>query len=421
MTKDRSAKRAARERAKEIGEPYALARRRTIEQHRTSPVEGPDPRSWTLLLESLQDESDLPTQVRVRAIAGVHTLERLLGSDWLASVSLDHPIVCLFWNKAEWTRVRLADLADALISIRRLGGSPRLIAKLTDENQASSALLEIETVVRVQQHGLSVQLEPKTTGDKHCDLVISSSTSERLFVEITAVAPISTLARQQEMMLNRIFPSMEIIVRDHVGGGQLVAWPEASEAPALIEAADRFWQGALVSDVRETLNIPGVLQLWSVPMRPDGPGTNFRAPLHEDPLARTRRAVRNKIAQLPADAPGVIVVRAPSHLWMMPSLAAIGQTVQDAVLPCPQVVAAILTSWGYSSDRTERRLSVSDEAELVQSPDRHIFTRTSLVVWNAQRATRAMDGLVDVLVRNPRRDAEAGNVFGRLNGHEEPV
>jgi hypothetical protein len=40
---------------------------------------------------------------------------------------------------------------------------------------------------------------------------------------------------------------------------------------------------------------------------------------------------------------------------------------------------------------------VSDTAELIISPDRHIFVRQSLVVWNAARGSRDVDEMVEVL------------------------
>jgi len=196
---------------------------------------------------------------------------------------------------------------------------------------------------------------------------------------------------------------MDIIGSDHAGGGHLLFWPADDERNALVKTAEAFWLDGLVRTERVVLDVPGTLHLWCEPVReggliPDGaPYTLFQAPLHEDPLGRTRRAVRNKVAQLPLHEPGVIFVHPPSSLWLMPDVAGIAKAIASAVVDYPQIVATVLVNWGYSPDRSDTRRQVDDSAELIQSGDRHIFVRQSLVVWNTAHVSRNVDELAELL------------------------
>ncbi len=367
------------------------------------PTAGTNWHSWAALEASLRDDAELSDDLRARTLDAVVVLQALLGDEWLGQVTLDHPILSLFWNRAEWTRVRLCALADGLTAINRLPGGAQLLGRVRSEQEAGSALLEIDTAVRALTHGCTVELAPRTQGAKSCDLALTSADDRRLFVEITGVAQFSSEATTQQRLLDRIYPIMDIIGSDHVGGGQLLFWPADDERDALVKTAEAFWLDGLVRTERVVLDVPGTLHLWCEPVReggpiPDGgPYTLFQAPLHEDPLGRTRRAVRNKVAQLPLHEPGVIFVHPPSSLWLMPDVAVIAKAIASAVVDYPQIVATVLVNWGYSPDRSDTRRQVYDSAELIQSADRHIFVRQSLVVWNTARVSRNVDELAELL------------------------
>lgn len=372
------------------------------------PIDGGDPASstnlysWDALKESLRDDPELSDDLRVCTLDAIVILQALLGEEWMRQGSPAHPILSLFLNRAEWTRVRLYTLADALTTVNRLPGGAHLVARVCQGPEAASAaLFEIETAVRGLALSCAIELEPATVGDKRCDLALTSVDGRRLFVEITGVAPFSNETLIQRQLLDRIYPLFKIIGSDHEGGGHLLYWPAKDERPALVAQAEVFWEEALARTERAELDIPGTLHLWCEPVRfgeslPEGEKrTLFKAPLREDPLGRTRRAVRQKLGQLPIDQPGVILVRPPQILWETPNaLSEADQVVAVAVKDCPQIVAVILVRWCLSTDRQERRVRVSDTAELIQSPDRHIFVRQSLVVWNAGRSWRDVDEMV---------------------------
>jgi hypothetical protein len=349
---------------------------------------------------SLRDDADLSEDLRASTLAAVAALRALLGEEWLGRETGQHPVLGLFWNHAEWTRVRLCTLAEALTTVNRLPGGTQLVARVCQGPEAAAAaLLEIETAWRSLTHGCAVELEPPTGGAKHCDLALTSAGGRRVFVEITGVAQMSSAGDEQEQLLNRkIYPLLDLIGSDHTGGGRLFFWPEDDERDELVAAAQSFWAENLPRAEHAELDIPGTLHLWCEPWSEGGPTYSFQGPLHNNVLGRIRRAVRNKLAQLPRHDPGVILVRPPTLLWQIPdAVPTVARTIAAAVGHSPQVVAVVLVTWGHSFDRSARRVRVSDTAELIISPDRHIFVRQSLVVWNAARGSRDVDEMVEVL------------------------
>lgn len=363
----------------------------------SDPAIATDWHSWAALEALVRDDADLSDDLRTRTLAAVATLRALLGEEWMRGETSEHPILSLFWNQAEWTRERLCTLADALTTINRFPGGAQLVARVCQGAEAASAaLLEIETAVRALTHGCAIELEPTTEGAKRCDLALTSAAGRRLFVESTEVAQMSSAATEQEQLLNRkIYPILDLIGSDHVGGGQLFFWPDDDERDELVAAAQAFWSEHLARVERAELNIPGILHLWCEPWREGGPTYSFLAPIKEDPLGRTRRAVRNKLGQLPRHEPGVIFVRPPTLLWENPNaVPMVASVIAAAVEHSPQIVAVVLVTWGHAPDRNARRVRVSDTVELIHSPDRHIFVRQSLVVWNSTRVAHDVDEMV---------------------------
>ncbi len=205
------------------------------------PTAGTNWHSWAALEASLRDDAELSDDLRARTLDAVVILQALLGDEWLGQVTLDHPILSLFWNRAEWTRVRLCALADGLIAINRLPGGVQLLGRVRSEQEAGSALLEIDTAVRALTHGCTVELAPRTQGAKSCDLALASADGRRLFVEITGVAQFSSRATTQQRLLNRIYPIMDIIGSNHDGGGQLLFWPADDERDASESSREHLW------------------------------------------------------------------------------------------------------------------------------------------------------------------------------------
>ncbi len=122
------------------------------------PTVGTNWHSWAALEASLRDDAELSDDLRARTLDAVVVLQALLGDEWLGQVTLDRPILSLFWNRAEWTRVRLCALADGLTAINRLPGGAQLLGRVRSEQEAGSALLEIDTAVWALTHGCTVEL-----------------------------------------------------------------------------------------------------------------------------------------------------------------------------------------------------------------------------------------------------------------------
>ena len=318
-----------------------------------------------------------------------------------------HPFMDLVWNRAPWTRVRLADIADAIRLVEGLPGGARLTDRFARADEHSGAIFELDLAATVLRRGLEVQLEPATRADKKCDLSAAESGQQRahtVFVEVQVIQEFGDDTKRAMDVAEKLAPRLAGAMARRELFGQIYRIPEDEELGSLVPITTEFWKQCDESDEPHHLVLDDVMDVWAVPyghpsrehLLSSGVPESFRSPAPDDPLKRTVRAIRLKIGQLPTLAPGVIVMRPPRLLLPRPDyLPYIVSTVKNAISDAPQISAVAIVDWAYAASATpkEARVPVAG-ALLIHHPDRHIFVREVVLIENPTRAYPAADPVI---------------------------
>ena len=317
----------------------------------------------------------------------------------------------LVGNRAPWTRVRIADLADAIQRVEILGGGKRLTDRYAHSDQESGALFELDLAASALRAGLAVELEPKTQPGRTCDLAISERHRRgaiTVFVEVQGMQDFGDVTKRAMEVSERLVPMLSWIMLNRELLGEIYRIPADAELQDLVSIADEFRKHCESSNEPEHLELNDVMDLWAVPIGhpakvdllasgvPDG----FRSPAPDDPLRRVVRAVRLKIGQLPTLAPGLIALRPPRLLFLDPRhLPYIVNAIKQAIATAPQVSAVALVDWAHraTATPTEARLAVAG-ALIIHHADRQIFVREVVVIENPARRYRAGDAVIHRLL-----------------------
>lgn len=106
---------------------------------------------WDRFAESVASETeepDLTPDQRSRAVEAIGFLRTRFGEHWLRQVFDEgHPFMDLVWNRAPWTRVRIAELADAIQQVELLPGGKELTDRYAQSDQQSGALSATESLM----------------------------------------------------------------------------------------------------------------------------------------------------------------------------------------------------------------------------------------------------------------------------------
>lgn len=132
---------------------------------------------WDRLAESVASEIEEPKLTpdqRSKALQAIGFFRTRFGEDWLRQVfDQAHPFMDLVWNRAPWTRVRIADLADAIQLVELLPGGKGLTDRYAQSDQQSSASFEPDPAATALGKGLIVELERHSQPGRTRDLVIA--------------------------------------------------------------------------------------------------------------------------------------------------------------------------------------------------------------------------------------------------------
>ncbi len=357
------------------------------------------------------DEPDLSSDQRAAAIEAIEFFRRRFGEGWLRAVfDRGHPFMDLVWNRAPWTRVRIADLADGIRKVEALPGGEQLANRYARSDQQSGAIFELDLAATALRKDLVVVLEPLTRPDRKCDLSVAEPSrrgANTVFIEVQAVQDFGEDTKRAMEVSERLAPRLSWAIARCELLGEIYRIPDDAELDELVAVTDAFWKQCEGATEPLHLVLDDVMDVWAVPFGhpgkagliasgvPDG----FRSPAPDDPVRRTYRAIRLKIGQLPTLAPGVIVLRPPRLLLPSPNyLPHVVAAVKHAVATTPQISAVALVDWAYRSTATpaDARVSIAG-AMVIHHPDRDIFVREVVLVQNPSRAYKSADPLIDRL------------------------
>lgn len=316
----------------------------------------------------------------------------------------------LVWNRAPWTRVRMADIADAIRKVEDLPGGQRLANRYARSDQQSGAIFELDLATTALRKGLVVVLEPATRLDRKCDLSVAEPGqrgTNTVFIEVQAVQAFGEDTKRAMDVAERLAPRLLSAMAGVELLGEIFRIPSDAELDELVAVTDAFWKECESATGPLHLVLDDVMEAWAVPFGhpgkkdllatgvPDG----FRSPAPDDPVRRTFRAIRLKVGQLPTLAPGLIVLRPPRLLLPTPNyLPHVVSAVKQAISDSPQVSAVALVDWAYRSSAVPNDARVSIAGALVtHHQDREIFVREVVLIQNPSRAYRSADLLIDRL------------------------
>ena len=366
--------------------------------------EAPETWSWAALAASIAVEDDLPEPIRHRALIAIPRLEHHLGRGWpQRAQTVGHPLEYIFFNLAAWTRVRLAEVADAMDAVGALPDWASLRRRVRNPAEGLGALLELDVAGTALRRGLAVALQPRTTGASRADLCVTAPgrrSSRSLYVEITRVRGMSVRASESHDFYGRLCPQLRLLAAGLFGAGKVLREIHESERPQILAITDAFWDRCLETRSLESFVIPGVLEFTCVPLdegaitESDGRVVTFEAPVSDDPVGRTIRAVIHKVRQLPALAPGIIVVQPPPA-----TILAGGQVLADQlqrhISRFPQVSAVVVVQRQLAAHSAGLHLASAVRGhEVLDLPDSHIWMKRVVLCWNATRRFPAQDDLV---------------------------
>jgi len=370
---------------------------------------------WDRLAASIAnetDEPDLTADQRAGALAAVSFLRDRFGESWLRQVyDQSHPFMELVGNRAPWTRVRMADLADAIHRVELLNGGRRLTDRYARSGQESGALFELDLAASALRTGLLVELEPQTQAGRTCDMAVSQAHGRgatTAFVEVQSVQDFADETKRAMDVTERLVPMVAWAMLGRELLGEIFRIPDDVELDQLLPITNEFFRRCESSSEPEHVAIDDVMDLWAVPIGHParanlvaaGVPDRFRSPAPDDPLRRVLRAVRSKIGQLPTLAAGLIALRPPRLLFLNPNhLPYIVSAVKQAVATSPQISAVALVDWAYRATATpdEVRREMAG-ALVIHHPDRHIFVREAVLIENPVRAFRAADQVIHRLL-----------------------
>jgi hypothetical protein len=369
---------------------------------------------WDRLVASIgneSDEPDLSSNQRAAAVEAVGFFRRRFGDGWLRAVfDQAHPFMDLVWNRAPWTRVRMADIAQAMHEVESLPGGERLINRYARSDQQSGAIFELDLAATALRKGLVVVLEPATQPGRKCDLSVAEPVrrdANTVFIEVQAVQAFGKDTERAMEAAERLAPRMAGAMARCELLGEIYRVPSDAEMAELVPVTNAFWKQCESATEPLHLVLEDVMDVWAVPFEhrakegliASGVPNGFRSPAPDDPVRRTFRAIRQKIGQLPTLAPGLVVLRPPRLL--LPSLnymPNVISAVKQAIAASPQVSAVAIVDWAYRSTATpnEARVSIAG-ALVVHHVDRSIFVREIVLVKNPSRVYTSADRVIDRL------------------------
>jgi len=351
--------------------------------------------SWDRLSKGIADDPELDPELKGEALAGIHSLRAHLGEKWpRTEAASGHPLLECFTNRAQFTRAYLAHVADAMDRLSSLDGWPRLIVRLRHGREGPAALLELELAYPALCRGLDVELGPATQPGRFADLRISRPGKSRqtLWIEASIVDDFSVQARNDMSFQERLAPYLKLHLEGLDVGGRLLVDAQPDQKSQLIVVANAFWARCLGHRQPDDLVIPGVLELWAVPLGDTQAKQEMIARGHQDgfvggvldnPLRRLLRIIRAKLGQLPTNQPGLIVLQPPPMLFRSAPLEAIAGVVRHALEDSPAVVAVGLIQWILRGRRPIARAREHPSGITVISiPDRLIFLKQVGLVAN---------------------------------------
>jgi len=325
---------------------------------------------WDNYVANCDHIDGLAVDKREAAIEALQYLRGVFGEQFLRRAfnqrdrKHPHPLIQTIMMQASWSRLWLIHFIGALRALSGVTNYGGLLKRIKNSNGFAEVESVLEVAFQLFRAGFSVSFDPEVMvidgvgrlRKKTPDLKIISDTGDEAIVEVSLLVQSIGFVKSEEVM-RFILPLMVDDFRELTLYAKMTDAIDESRVPETRTqlqslAAEAKLTGkfcALVNDCIEAGTAPNaeleLLDQWAeqrgICKAISGP------PVYSNELARAIMKIRDKLAQLPADLPGIIVIPATgSALFHRFGLEEILGTLTEEISRYPKVFCVVL-SHGY--------------------------------------------------------------------------
>lgn len=283
---------------------------------------------WDKLILSCDDARGMTDEEKERARQEIGYLRQVLGEGFLRrAIAKGHPIRWPVINTTRSTRLWFINVAEALKELSGAGGFRGVFKKFKEPDKSVEADSVLNAAFRLKRAGFIITFEPQVTvmqqngqrKQKRPDLrVVDGETGEEVIVEVSILERSAAHRDAFDIshffipLFNELEPAKFMVYVElkegfddgHVGEAVRLLREVADEVERTGEFKtlinERMTAGVAPAGNEEQLKRWG--EEHSISSGITGP------PVWSDEISRARMKIRDKLAQLPEDRPGVIVI-----------------------------------------------------------------------------------------------------------------
>jgi hypothetical protein len=319
--------------------------------------------TWEQVFQWTDRAQDQAETLRLKAHEAIERIRDLLG-DTLIDPNNEgeyHPILQLFSNAAPWTRLRLIWLTDTLALLQNSEGYHSVLGKLRRHQDFYEGVFALEVAECLRPCGLiSFEKDTEKTLQRQPDLRV-------LFPEFTLHVELVTVGASidNERAFETADAVFHALLAERLGAGcwagrilRIHSTPRLRDTLEDIHlTADRARESGfaaleLPSIIVLGLCIPeklNLLESWAKAHELKL-GSLEGPPSEDDDLRRVRARIREKAngGQLPANEPGIIVVRSSGIMGAHADPERVAMAIEEEAHPFPNIIAVVVLGsyWG---------------------------------------------------------------------------
>lgn len=289
---------------------------------------------WDKLILSCDDAGGMTDEERGRAKQEIGYLRQVLGEGFLRrAVAKGHPIYWPVINTTRSTRLWFISVAEALKELSGAGGFRGVFRRFKEPDTSVEAESVLNVALRLKRAGFDITFDPQVTvtqqsgrrKQKHPDLrIVDGETGEEVIVEVSMLGRSAAhrgafdIAHFFIPLFNELEPSKFTVYVELKEGFDDAHVGEAVRL--LREAADEVERtGEFKALINERMSAGVALAGYEEQLKQWGEGHGISPgvtgpSIWSDEISRARMKIRDKLAQLPDDRPGVIVIPATGSM-----------------------------------------------------------------------------------------------------------
>jgi hypothetical protein len=358
---------------------------------------------WDKLILSCDDARGMTDEEKGRAGLEIGYLRQVLGEGFLwRAIAKGHPIYWHVINTTRSSRLWFISVAEALKELSGAGGFRGVFKKFKEPDKSMEAESVLNVALRLKRAGFDITFEPQVTvtqqngqrKQKRPDLsLVDEETGEEVVVEVSILE--RSAAHRDAFDISHFFIPLlnevdsakfkvdvelkEGFDGDYVGEAVRLLREMAEEVERTGEfktlVNDRMAAGVAPAGNVEQLRQWGEENGIS-------PGVTG-PPIWSDEISRARMKIRDKLAQLPEDRPGVIVIPTTgSMMFHFYDLLLIIRVLQEEVSRYPRLWGVVLLHDYVGGAQGETVITRLGPSTLVDKARTDVFREQTAILLN---------------------------------------